>query len=547
MITHAGGTDRPPPHGHPPLDTSWKKPKVIYKGLFPKNLHRRVTGAMVVAVYKLPGQEIAVKFKLTPEWIAVLKELQKRRESLGEFANWRPLWERIEEVALAYYMQTINRSLTAKLLGISEKTLERLNKAVEVDHQVPIFDPSRKAVVKLDVKPEDLLKLIQKPSENVEELLEKYEKLKEKKILTQFVVIKEFINNPVRIKQKSRKTHYNARQVQETLNAVAEILMYLKANRDKYKVPLNPDLWTKEHETELVKAIEDLCREKGYVTEKRLLACRAWYFLRIRRIERFFRIGLFDGMVGRVLKRIEPRMEFMSLEHFKKLYNHYITTDDNDYRAWFEIMTFHLLIGSREGYGSIEHKVYYEMNGTHENLKSIDLDDEIIETSLIGVKWNNVIFTPDNDIMIKVYESKTGETWTLNSCWLGEWFVKILRERYEFAKRNGIKSVVKTILMYYNINATTITSFEKWYQSRTKAYTRKLLGVELTPHRIRASHISILYELGVPLELAAYKTGFGVGWADLSTAVEFYWRLTSQRIKEYVDRAREKINKTLYA
>jgi len=502
---------------------------------------------MGVSILRLPDQEIAVKYKLTPEWLAVLKELQKRREALGENANWRPLWERVEEIALAYYMQKENRSLTAKLLGISEKTLERLNKAVEVDHQVPVYDPSRKAVVKLDVKPEDLIKLIQKPSENVEELLEKYEKLKEKKILTQFTVIRDFINNPVRIKQKSRKTHYNIAQVQETLNAIAEILMYLKANREKYRVPLNPDLWTKEHEIELVRAIEDLCREKGYVTEKKLLACRASYFMRIRRIERYYRIGLFDGMVGRVLKRVEPRMEFMSLEQYKKLYDHYVKSVDNDYRAWFEIMSLHLLLGSREGYGSVESKIYYEMNGTHEKLKSIDLDDEIIETSLIGVKWSNVIFTQDNDIMVKVYESKTGETWSLNSCWIGEWFVKILRERYEYAKQHNIKSVVKTILMYYNINATTITSFEKWYQARTKAYTKRIIGVELTPHRIRASHISILYELGVPLELSAYKTGFGVGWADLSTAVEFYWRLTSQRIKEYVDRAREKISKTLYA
>jgi hypothetical protein len=196
--------------------------------------------------------------------------------------------------------------------------------------------------------------------------------------------------------------------------------------------------------------------------------------------------------------------------------------------------------------GSIEQKVYYELNGTHKDLRSIDLDHEIVETSLVGIKWDNVIFTQDNDIIIKVYESKTAETWTLSGCWLGEWFVRILKERHEYAKQHNIKSVVKTILAFYGINATTITAFERWYQSRTKRYTRKLLGVELTPHRIRASHISILYELGVPLELAAYKTGFGVGWADLSTAVDFYWRLTSQRIKEYMDRAKDLIRKTLF-
>jgi hypothetical protein len=105
---------------------------------------------------------------------------------------------------------------------------------------------------------------------------------------------------------------------------------------------------------------------------------------------------------------------------------------------------------------------------------------------------------------------------------------------------------VKTILHYYGINKFTVGAFEEWYTHYTEKYTSELIGVRLTPHRIRASHISILYELGIPLEIIVKKEGgFGVGWSDLSTAVEFYWRLTSQRVKEYMNRAKEIASKTL--
>jgi hypothetical protein len=46
-----------------------------------------------VTLYKLPDNELAIKFRLLPEHIAVVKELQRRREQLGDSANWRPLWE----------------------------------------------------------------------------------------------------------------------------------------------------------------------------------------------------------------------------------------------------------------------------------------------------------------------------------------------------------------------------------------------------------------------------------------------------------------------
>ena len=503
-----------------------------------------------VQVLKLPDNELAVKFKLPLEAIAVVKELQKRREQLGENMNWRPLWENINEVAVVYYMSQQNKSLTAKILGISDKTLERLEKSIENEKQIAIFSPSEYKVVKIPVEKEKLLEIIQTPSEDIEKLLEKYEYLYEKTILTKFMTIKQFLENPVRVEQRSKETHYSDDQINETLRAIASLLTYLKRNRDKYKIPLNIDHWNKEHELELARAITDMCVLRGYTSEKKLRACKGRVMGSIRRIKRFYDMGLFSGMIGRVTQRVEPRSEFMNLSQYKTLHEQYKKTNDKNYKAWFETSSLHLLTGSREGYASVIRKakklIKIASNNNNINIYAIDLDDPLVETSLVGIKWDNVVFTEDNDIVIKIYESKTGETWILSGCWLGSWFVEILKERYEHSKQHGIKSVVKTILHYYGINKFTVGAFEIWYSHYTAKYTSELIGVRLNPHRIRASHISILYELGIPLEIIVKKEGgFGVGWSDLSTAVEFYWRLTSQRVREYMNRAKEITSKTL--
>jgi len=510
-----------------------------------------VRGMSRVELLRLSDNELAVKFKLPLHCIAIVKELQKRRESLGENMTWRPLWERVEEIAVVYYMSLQNRSLTSKILGVSDKTLERLVKAVEIEKQVAIFSRSENKVIKLNVSEEELEKIVKEPSEEIEKILEKYEYLYEKSILTKFRTIQEFINNPIRVEQRSKETHYSEDQVNETLRAIATVLMFIKKNRDKYKVSLNVDSWSKEHELELARVINDICIAQGYITERKLKGCKARFMISIRRIKRFYDLGLFQGMIGRVTKRVTPREEFLSFEQYKLLYKHYLTTKDNNYKAWFEIASFHILTGSREGYGAIikkAKKIKSLNNNSDLNIYAIDLDNELVETSLIGIKWDKIVFTEHGDIVIKIYESKTGETWNLLGCWLGKWFIDILRERYEYAKQHNIKSVVKTILQYYNINATTTERFSDWYIHYTKKYTRELVNIELTPHRIRASHISILYELGIPLEIIIKKDGgFGVGWEDMSTAIEFYWRLTSQRIQEYMRKARELATKTLFS
>jgi hypothetical protein len=66
------------------------------------------------------------------------------------------------------------------------------------------------------------------------------------------------------------------------------------------------------------------------------------------------------------------------------------------------------------------------------------------------------------------------------------------------------------------------------------------LGFELTPHDIRRSHLAILAEFGVPLEVACGGLmDLGVGWEDLKTAYVFYLR--------YSKYAKQKVMETIQA
>ncbi|MEM2287915.1 MAG: hypothetical protein QW503_02385, partial [Sulfolobales archaeon] len=424
---------------------------------------------MPVAV-NLSDAELSVKFKLLPQHIKVLRRLQQRKFQLKELSG-RPLWESVEEVAIVYYMQKQNRSLTAKLLDVSEKTLERLNNSIEKDHKCPIFNPSLNTTVVVNVETGKLIEMVTKAEEDIEEVLRRTEI--DKKVLTRFTVVREFIENPVRVEQRSRYTKYTESQVNETLKALLDIILFLSKNRDKYKVPLNPDMWTLDHEDELYNAINALCTAKhGIKDEIKLRSCRADYMIKLRRIKRFYDMGLFRGRMGKVTSRIKPREEFLTLEQYRRLYEVYKNTNDHDYKAWFEIMTFHLLTGAREGYESVPAIIerlkahgITQVGGkdiTEINEYSIDLDEDIVKTSLIGIKWENFRWI-NGDFEIEIYEEKTSDVWKLLSCWIGEWFSNILKERHEYAQKNNIRSVVKTILHYYQLyNYTNIGRFKQW-------------------------------------------------------------------------------------
>jgi len=71
------------------------------------------------------------------------------------------------------------------------------------------------------------------------------------------------------------------------------------------------------------------------------------------------------------------------------------------------------------------------------------------------------------------------------------------------------------------------------------------LPFELKPHDLRRSHISILAELGVPMEYAiSGHMDFGVGWEDAKTALVFYLRFskyTKQLLMQKIEETKKKI------
>jgi hypothetical protein len=87
------------------------------------------------------------------------------------------------------------------------------------------------------------------------------------------------------------------------------------------------------------------------------------------------------------------RWSLSSVKQYKKLYDYYLHTSDKEYKAWFETASLQIKTGAREGYGSLKNKIMrlkarniIDISSAH----TIDLDDEIIETSLIGLKWDNM-------------------------------------------------------------------------------------------------------------------------------------------------------------
>jgi integrase len=227
----------------------------------------------------------------------------------------------------------------------------------------------------------------------------------------------------------------------------------------------------------------------------------------------------FKGRIGAVTKFIVPKEKYITYEHYLRLKEEW--RKGNLTTAEFLTIWLHLTIGCREG---------YEAEGVTDASK---LDD--VNTSLVGLKWEKLYQVGDT-FVIQVYESKTGKTWTCDLSWLD---AEPINELLKYRKDKG--SIIASIT-----GIETVGRFIKWY-ARTLAKVSKLLGLAftLTPHDIRRSHISILAELGVPLEIAVSgHMDFGVGWEDLKTAVVFYLRFSryvKQKVMEEIRRRQAEI------
>jgi Phage integrase family. len=259
-----------------------------------------------------------------------------------------------------------------------------------------------------------------------------------------------------------------------------------------------------------------------------------------RRLKPFY--NWFEGEIGAVKRRVKPIPETLWYNDYLKLKEYLLSTGKGEDKALWGIMGLHINLGSREGYESINYELErLESKGikVDKKLSEIDLDEDIVNTSLIGLKWSNITVKDNRITSIEIYESKTEKTWLCLGIWLDKDLEQYLLKVREYALKNNIKSVVKSILLYENVKSNgkwSVMSFESWYMRKVKKVIKDVLGIEMTPHRLRSAHVSILAEFGVPLELICENTGFGVGWEDLSTAIQFYLRFSRQKVEEYFRR-----------
>jgi hypothetical protein len=176
--------------------------------------------------------------------------------------------------------------------------------------------------------------------------------------------------------------------------------------------------------------------------------------------------------------------------------------------------------------------------GAREGWESTSLRGSSLEdanTSLIGLKWDK-LYQVHNTWILEVFESKTNKTWMCDLSWLDPEPINVLIKY----RRNG-GSIVASVT-----GIESVAEFRKFYSNALKKISNLLgLGFTLVPHDMRRSHISILAELGVPLEIAVSgHMDFGVGWEDLKTAVVFYLRFSryvKQKVMEQINQRKKEI------
>lgn len=470
-----------------------------------------------------------------------LRVLQARKYQLDKSGiKGRPLFQSIEEVAITLYaIEKTNISEVARIIGYEVPALWRVVQKIKAEGKVSYWDTKQSRIVTVQTGYEDLLRI-------VEDLI----KPKAKRLIpavTDSAVIQEFVRNPERISKSGKVKVYTKREVRNTvtkINEVAEFVSRGKANDifERYgaEVTNNPDSWASNkdvYEKILSETIDRICTEKYPSDHVLFRQCGAIYRMMFRRVKAFR--SWFEGEIGTVRRRVKPIPETLWYSDYLKLKQFLLGSGKREYRALWAIMGLHIVTGAREGYASI----YVELDRLEAKgvkvdtrLSDLDLDDPFVSTSLVGLKWDKITVKDNRITSIEIYEAKTNKIWLLLGIWLDRDLEDYLLKVREWALAQGIKSVVKSILLYEGVGngrKWTVSRFERWYIDRVSWVVKYVLGKEMTPHRLRSAHVSILAEFGVPLELVCSDAGFGVGWEDLSTAVTFYLRFSRAKVEDY--------------
>jgi integrase len=445
-------------------------------------------------------EEIPTTLKKTLDVVKErVSQLNKQYHSL---ANWgRPYIFSVDEGAVIYYLNAklnVSADKLAKYLNVDKTSVYKMIKRIENENRLAIYNEELKRVDVITVTPYDLIS-------RVEELLNISSRQRVIDPL-QSSIIKEFMSKNIeRQSNRERRAYYNDNEKLESVKVVKEIMEYLA---QKGEVS-NPDFWTKES---LLKTLDEMYKDIRVKRDKIKL---------LRRIPHFR--DWLEGYVGAEKRFITPKISAIYFTDYLKIKD--LLRRGEITEQEFLVIWLHLTVGCREGWGS-------EGVSTSQDLDTVN-------TSLIGLKWENIQYTSDT-IILKAYENKTQKWWSADLKWLDPEPVELL---LKYRKDKG--SIVKTLS-----GCKTVVDFQRWY-SRTLKKISKLLNLpfELTPHDMRRSHISILAELGVPMEVAVSGLmDFGVGWEDLSTALIFYTRFSRYakvKIIENINTRKQEILKSL--
>jgi len=418
-------------------------------------------------------------------------------------SNWgKPVFTNELQVACVIWCnERLNLGLqqVANMLGIDKTTLYKLTKRIDEQGQFNIFDVNTKTIVTIKKSKYDLLQLVDQELQP-----------KAKVIIGDILessIIREFLTKDVekRAKILGHKPYISERQKKETLRVISRLIEYFKSR----EMATNPDVWT---EQDVEKALYDIYGN-DFKKIRRAMKC-------IRRVPAWR--SWFEGKVGAETKFITPIQRYITYEQYLQIKR--MWKDGKISEAEFLILWLHLTTGAREGWEST-------------SLRGGSLEDA--NTSLIGLKWDK-LYQVHNTWILEVFESKTSKTWMCDLSWLDPEPINVLAKY----RRNG-GSIVASVT-----GIESVAEFRKWYSNTLKKISNLLgLGFTLVPHDMRRSHISILAELGVPLEIAVSgHMDFGVGWEDLKTAVVFYLRFSryvKQRIMEEIEMRKKELEKNL--
>ena len=442
---------------------------------------------------------------LEPILVQIRDRVKELTEQYGSLSRWgRPYFFSIDEVATIVWLNDkLNVSLDriAKFIGVDKTSLYKVMKRID-QGKVTYYDQKEgKVIVKMTNK-EELISIIE----------ERLTGSTKQRITDPFksVIVKEFFTNQVRKRavRKGKGEYLTDKDKKDTLRVIEKIMKYII---EKTTYPSNPDMWTED----IVLDVLNRMVNDNIITPR----MKRVYMKYLRRIPKWSQ--WFNGLIGAEVSWIEPVERVIFYKDYlriKQLCKEGKITE----QEWL-VIALHISTGAREGF-----KLYPPKT---------DLDNKIVTSSLIGLRWENVVWRgefEDDSIVIKIYESKTAKWWRSDPAWLDKDISIVLRK---YAKQEG--SIIKSIT-----GIRYVKDFANWYRKLLKKISKLLeLKFELKPHDMRRSSISIKAELGIPLELAVSdKMPLGVGWEDLKTAVVFYLRFsrhTIRRLYEQIQSAKK--------